>query len=71
VNFRDARFCVLRRGRPVAGIIPIPEARAIYEATRADRKYRDVHLQQKIEYEDRLRTALKETAEAEFARQDL
>lgn len=60
VNFHEARFAVLRRGRPVAGIVPITEARALYEAMQADRKYREVHRQMRIDDEDKLRRAVQE-----------
>lgn len=70
VNFRDTRYAVLRRGRPVAGIVPITEARALFEATRADRKYRDVQLQHQIESEDRLRMAIQESADPDFTLPD-
>lgn len=65
VRFHEARYCVLRRGKPMAGIVPIAEARALYEACRVDRKYRDVHLQQQIDREDRLRVAIHAQAERE------
>jgi antitoxin (DNA-binding transcriptional repressor) of toxin-antitoxin stability system len=58
VHFYEARFAVLRRGQPVAGLVPIAEARALVEATRVDRRYRDVHRQIQIDDEDRLRQAL-------------
>ncbi|MFP7674218.1 type II toxin-antitoxin system Phd/YefM family antitoxin [Marivita sp. S0852] len=58
VNFRETRYAILRRGRPVAGLVPITEARALVEATRPDRRYRDVHLRQQARDEERLRRAL-------------
>lgn len=63
VRFGDTRFCVLRRGRPVAGLVPITEARALLTATRADRRFTHVHLQQRIASEDRLRMALSGASE--------
>jgi antitoxin (DNA-binding transcriptional repressor) of toxin-antitoxin stability system len=67
VNFYEARYAVLRRGKPVAGIVPITEARALVEASRVDRKFRDVHLQMKIDDEDRLRRALSDAGESRYA----
>lgn len=58
VNFHDARYAVLRRGRPVAGIVPITEARALVEAMRDDRKYREVQRRMRLDDEDRLRRAV-------------
>ncbi|MCK0149998.1 type II toxin-antitoxin system Phd/YefM family antitoxin [Marivita sp. S6314] len=58
VNFHDTRYAILRRGRPVAGLVPITEARALFEATRRDRRYRDVHLQQQARDQERLRRAI-------------
>ena len=52
VNFYEARYAVLRRGRPVAGIVPITEARALFEAMRTDRAYRDTQQRIRIEEED-------------------
>ena len=60
-----ARYAVLRRGRPVAGLVPITEARALFEVTRADRKYRDYHEDLKRRDEDRLRRAVADMAQAE------
>ncbi|MFP7570989.1 hypothetical protein [Marivita sp. S2033] len=65
VNFHEVRYAVLRRGRPVAGIVPITEARALFEATRADRQYRDIHRQLQARDEDRLRSAVKEMGESD------
>ena len=63
VNFHGARYAVLRRGIPVAGIVPISEARALFEATRADRRFRDARRNLMAEDEDRLRQAVAEMAE--------
>ncbi|MCR9156704.1 MAG: type II toxin-antitoxin system prevent-host-death family antitoxin [Rhodobacteraceae bacterium] len=60
-----ARYAILRRGRPVAGLVPITEARALFEATRADRKYRDMHAELKRRDEDRLRQAVADMGQAE------
>jgi prevent-host-death family protein len=60
-----ARYAILRRGRPVAGLVPITEARALFEATRADRKYRDMHAELKRRDEDRLRQAVADLGQAE------
>ncbi|MCL3881954.1 type II toxin-antitoxin system Phd/YefM family antitoxin [Marivita sp. GX14005] len=65
VSYHGARYALLRRGRPVAGIVPITEARALFEATRADREYRDIHRQLQTRDEDRLRQAVRHVAEAE------
>lgn len=62
VNFNEARFAILRRGRPVAGLVPITEARALFEATRADRAYRDIHRDLETRDETRLREAVKDMA---------
>ena len=45
VSHSGARYAILRRRRrrPMAGLVPITEARALFEATRADRRYRDIH----------------------------
>ena len=58
VNYHEARFAVLRRGVPVAGIVPITEARALFEATRVDRKYRDMHRELRERDETVLRQAV-------------
>lgn len=71
VKFHGARYCVLRRGKPLAGIVRISEAQALFEACRLDRKYRDVHLQQAIEREDRLREAIREAGEMGDPRVDV
>ena len=63
VNFHEARYAVLRRGQPVAGIVPITEARALFEATRADRKYRDIHRDLQVRDENRLRAAVADVAQ--------
>jgi len=63
VNYHEARFAVLRRGVPVAGIVPITEARALFEATRADRKYRELHREMKERDETVLRQAVAEASE--------
>lgn len=60
-----ARYAILRRGRPVAGLVPITEARALFEATRADRKHRDMHAELKRRDEDRLRQAVADLGQAE------
>ncbi len=60
-----ARYAVLRRGRPVAGLVPITEARALFEATRADRRYRDIQQDLKRRDEDRLRDTVAEMGRAE------
>lgn len=62
VNFHGARYAVLRRGTPIAGIVPITEARALFEATRVDRNYRDVARDLDRQDEDRLRHAVSEMA---------
>ena len=58
VNFGESRFAVLRRGRPVAGLVPITEARAIYEATRADRSFVREQLNRRARRQEILRRAL-------------
>ncbi len=65
-----ARYAILRRGKPVAGLVPITEARALFEATRADRKYRDMHAELKRRDEDRLRQAVAEQGLAEQRQAD-
>lgn len=62
-----ARYAILRRGQPVAGLVPITEARALFEATRADRKYREIHEGLKRRDEDRLRQAVADLGQAESA----
>jgi antitoxin (DNA-binding transcriptional repressor) of toxin-antitoxin stability system len=62
VNFHGARYSVLRRGTPIAGIVPITEARALFEATRVDRAYRDISRDLQRQDEDRLRHAVSEMA---------
>ena len=64
VNIHGARYAVHRRGRPVAGIVPVTEARALFEASRIDRRYREIHRKMQIDDEDRLRNAVRESAEA-------
>lgn len=65
VNQSGARYAILRRGRPMAGLVPITEARALFEATRADRRYRDIHRDLRRRDEDRLREAVAEVGQAE------
>ena len=60
-----ARYAILRRGRPVAGLVPVSEARALFEATRADRKYRDIQQDMNRRDEDRLRQAVADAGPAE------
>ena len=67
VKFYDARYLVLRRGRPVAGIVPYMEARALFKATRPERRFVHVQLQQEIEAEDHLRSTLQDISD-EFGR---
>lgn len=64
VNFHEQRYAILRRGRPVAGLVPITEARALFEASQRNRAYRDVALRQKIEREDILRNAIRDCGQA-------
>ncbi|MEN8748719.1 MAG: hypothetical protein ABF316_09985 [Marivita sp.] len=66
VRYHGARYAVLRRGKPVAGLVPITEARALFEATRADRAYRDQHRELLRRDEDRLRQAVADTGEADY-----
>lgn len=62
VNFHSVQYAILRRGRSVAGIVPIAEAHALFEATRADRKYRDKHRDLKTQDKTRLREAVTDMA---------
>ncbi|SHG70929.1 type II toxin-antitoxin system Phd/YefM family antitoxin [Marivita hallyeonensis] len=67
VRFYEQRYAILRRGRPVAGLVPITEARALFEASQRNRKFRDIALRQKIEEEDMLRNAIRDCGEAALA----
>ena len=64
VRFYETRYAVLRHGHPVAGLVPITEARALFAASERLRKYRGIALQQRIETEDLLRQTIKECGEA-------
>lgn len=63
VSFHGTRYAVLRRGKPIAGIVPVSEARALYEASRVDRRYRDIERDLRRQDEDRLRHAVAEMGE--------
>ncbi|WP_439123130.1 hypothetical protein [Marivita sp.] len=49
----------------MAGLVPITEARALFEATRADRKYRDIQMDMHRRDEDHLRQAVADVGQAE------
>lgn len=55
-----ARYAVLRRGSPVAGIVPATEARALCEATNPDLKYREIQEDLDRRERARLREAVAE-----------
>ena len=60
VQMRQARFAIVRRGQEVAGLVPIHEARALWEVAHKTERYLEWQAQKKRDEFRRLRDAVAE-----------
>ncbi|WP_417719454.1 type II toxin-antitoxin system prevent-host-death family antitoxin [Salipiger sp.] len=58
VQMREARFCIVRRGRAVAGLVPIHEARALWEVDTQSMHFLELRMREKLDRQRALRDAI-------------
>ncbi|WP_272008744.1 type II toxin-antitoxin system Phd/YefM family antitoxin [Roseovarius sp. ZX-A-9] len=64
VRMQGSRLIVTRRGRPMAGLVPAHEARALWRVANTREDYAEWKMLQRLNEDRRLRMALLEEAEA-------